>query len=79
MRYAIWIFDHGQTVFSTESLDAASDAEAIDLARSAIWRGVGAGYFIARGGEIIHEERFSASDAIEPDLLGKPPTGIKPR
>jgi hypothetical protein len=60
MDYTVSFHDFAGHVFSTTSLDAANDAQAISIARRIYQSGIGQGYEIRCQDRHVHTERLTA-------------------
>ncbi len=58
--YTISFHDFAGRVFSTSSLEAANDEQAISIARRIYRSGIGQGYEIHCQGRHVHSERLSS-------------------
>ncbi len=59
MQFQVSFVDHGGRVYSNSALEAASEDDAVDVARRKFQSGIGAGYLIWKEDALVHSEWLS--------------------
>lgn len=59
MEFQVSFVDHGGRVYSNSALEAATEGDAVDVARRKYQSGIGAGYLIWKDDALVHSEWLS--------------------